>query len=145
MSCVLFDIAEAVKVFLNGTTFSQAFVAARDYLPEFPLEDMEANGLQVLVCPSAEEIDEFTREKNQYDVSIDVGVIKKLPTRTKADIDPLVQLVEEIQVSLHRVLTVGGETAGWVGSRCDPIYSRKHLREQGVFFSVTTIVFRIAR
>lgn len=136
-------IADAVVAELNEGEFSQAFTAARHYLPQFELPEMKT--LHVTVVPSGLAVASLGRGSNQHDVQIDVAVQKKLTTEGTTEVDPLMQLVEEIAdfFRLRRLKSVPG--AVWVKTENAPIYSQEHLAEMRQFTSVLTFTFRVAR
>lgn len=136
------DVAAAVVTELNAATFSQAFEAARNYVPSFDRAELKT--LHVTVVPKKIEITSLTRSSNQYDVGIDVAVQKKLNTDDNAEIDPLMQLVEEIG-EFFRLRRLASIAATWIKTENAPIYALEHLDQKRVFTSVLTLTFRIAR
>jgi len=140
------DIAEAVTRQLNDEqgSFSQPFVAVRHSRPSFELAELKE--LRVSVVPRAISIVNLGRSLNQHDVSVDVAVQKKLSPQTQtAELDELMELLEQIGdcLRLKRLSTM--PTAAWVRSENSPIYSPEHLEQHNVFTSVLTITFRVAR
>src|SRR5262249_51107545 len=95
---VLTDVADAVTATLNaavaGGAFTQTFTAVRGHLPEKDLTDY-AN-LTVLVVVKGYEKTPLTRNKDQWNVSIDVGTIQHLPTGSTAEVDALLTLVDQM-------------------------------------------------
>ena len=137
------DIADAVAAELNGAdpgTFSEDFTAERLVLPEFDLEDLA--GLKVTVVPKAVEITGSTRSVCQYEISVDIGIQKKLGTDLDAEVAALGTLVDEIADYLRRRTLVATAWAVWIAATNDPVYSPTHLAERRVFTSVLTVKYR---
>jgi len=137
------DIADAVAAEINGApggTFSEAFTGERRVLPQFDLEDLA--GLKVSVVPKAVEISGSTRSVCQYEISIDVGIQKKLGTDLDAEVAALGTLVDEIADFLRRRPLAATPWAAWFSASNDPVYATAHLAEQRVFTSVLTLTYR---
>lgn len=139
---VITDIADAVVADLNTGSFSQAFNAARHYLPEFELDDIK--DLRVTVVPKAVAIQAIGRNSNQHDVDIDVAVQKKLTKTDATEIDPLLALVEEI-ADRFRFKRLMSPDAVWIRTQNEPVYAQEHLDQFRVFTSLLTLTFRIIR
>jgi len=141
---LVIDIADAVVALLNGGSFSQAFEAERRVLPSFELSDLA--DLRVTVVPKAVETLTASRSLNQYDVQVDVGVQKKLPSGgdVDAEVATMCGLVEEIADLLKgKALEGTGWRAVWARPAVnEPVYSTEHLAETRVFTSVLTLTYR---
>lgn len=140
------DIADAVTAALNGAdpgTFSEAFTAERRVLPQFDLGDLA--GLKVSVVPKAVEISGASRSTCQYEISIDIGIQKKLGTDLDAEVAVLGTLVDEVTDFLRRRPLTATPWAAWVSASNDPVYATAHLAEQRVFTSVVTVTYRAMR
>lgn len=135
----IIDIADLLVTSLNVQVFSLEFTSARLYRPVFDLKSMKA--LHVSVVPAGLELELASRTEAQHDVQIDVGVQKKLSDADNTEIDPLMDLVEEI-IDHVRTTRVFG-TAVWVGTSNSPIYSPEHLSELRQFTSVISLTFRL--
>jgi hypothetical protein len=133
------DIADAVVVALNGQTFSQPFTAARAYRAAFDLQEMK--DLHVTVVPKGMELVTAGRGVAQSDLQIDIGVQKKLATGNDAEIDALMDLVQEIAEFIRATRQFG--EAVWVKTENTPIYSQEHLGELRQFTSVLTLTLRV--
>ncbi len=133
------DIADAVVAAMNGHTFSHAFTAARAYRPVFELQDMK--DLRVTVVPKAVELTTAGRGLAQSDVQIDIGVQKKLADADDAEIDALMDLVQEIADFIRATGRFGD--AAWMKTDNAPIYSQEHLGELRQFTSVLTLTLRV--
>lgn len=140
---VITEIADAVLQDLGASGFSQAFTAARDYLPVYELEDVK--DLCVTVVPKGVAIQSTGRNSNQHDVEIDVAVQKKLPKIDAAEIDPLLALVEEIADHFRFKRLTGYPGAVWVRTANEPVYAQEHLDQLRVFTSILTLTFRVIR
>ena len=135
------DIAEAVKDELNGGTFSQSFTAERHYQPVFELKDMKT--LHVTVVPKDVELQLATRNTSQHDCRVDVAIQKKLQTSDLAEIDELMDLVEEVVSFLARRKLASFPNALWIKTANEPIYAAEHLEQFRQFTSIVTLTYRL--
>jgi hypothetical protein len=142
------QIADAVVETLNGATLSRPFTAARYYLPEFDLKEMDELHVSVVPAELDEEIADRTRDRAEY--KIHVAVQKRVakqdpPGLDAAAIDGLMRLVEEIDdLFRHRPLA-GYPEAHWTKTENKPIYDPKHLKEHNQFTSLLVFTFRVTR
>ena len=137
------DIADAVASELNAAppdTFSQPVTAERHVLPQFELQDLAE--LRVTVVPKGVEIGGSTRASSQYDITVDVGIQKKVGKDLDAEVAALGTLVDEVAEHLRRRTLAEAPYAQWVGIRNEPVYAPEHLSEQRVFTSVLTVSYR---
>jgi len=140
------DIADAVAAEINTAapgTFSQAFTAVRKVVPAYELEEL--TDLKVTVVPKAVEISGSTRSASQYDITVDIGIQKKLPPGSDASdeqVETLGTLVDQLAEYLRRRPLSAAPFASWVGITNDPVYAPEHLLEKRVFTSVLTLTYR---
>jgi hypothetical protein len=133
-------IAEALKDFLNSTSFSQSFTAARDYAPAFTLEELAT--LRVTVVPKSLEPAAVARDRSQLQCQVDVGIQKKIdPARLKEDVDALMAVVEEIALWICGRVLPGFADPKWQAMTNTPIYDPEKLRTEAVFISVITVTY----
>ena len=137
------DIADAVVSELNDApsgTFSQSFTAVRKVLPVYELKDLTS--LAVTVVPKAVGITSVTRDMSNYDVSVDIGIQKKLASGDDIDavVESLGDVVDEIVEYLRAKQVVA--YAFWVSASNDPVYMQDHLAEQRLFTSVITLTYQ---
>ena len=137
------EVAEAVKDELNGQDFSQEFEAVRLYQPLFELPEMKT--LHVTVVPRGVDMQVSARTLVQHDYGIDVAVQKKFEADAAVELDPLMELVEEIAdfFRLRRLDAV--PAAIWVKTENKPVYSQEHMQQFRQFTSVVTLTFRVLR
>lgn len=143
MSYVI-EIADAVAGELNNApadTFGLEFQARRTVLPQFELAELA--GLKVPVVPKAVEITNISRSMSAFDVQVDVGVQKKVGKQIDAEVEPLMELVEEIATYLRGRQLQEFPNAVWVRASNEPVYAPDHLAEQRVFTSVLTLTYRV--
>jgi hypothetical protein len=137
-------IADAVAAHINAGTFSQPVSAVRMYQPAFTLEDL-AN-LRVSVVPRTTAIAAASRDSSVFECVIDVGVQKKLPADgADAEIDALLDLVEEITDHLRLKRLPGAPEAAWAGIGHEPVVSSESLEQHRVFTSVLSVTYRVRR
>lgn len=140
------DIADAVAAELNSApagTFPPAFTAVRRVLPAFDLADLA--DLKVSVVPKRIEITGSTRSASQYEITVDIGVQKKLGKDLDSEVQALGTLVDSIADYLRRRPLGQAPFAAWAGIANDPVYAPEHLAEQRVFTSVLTVSYRAVR
>lgn len=142
------DIADAVAAEINAApgspaTFNQTFTAVRKVVPAYELSEL--TDLKVTVVPKAVEISGSTRSASQYDITVDIGVQKKLPPESEASdeqVETLGTLVDQIAEYLRRRPLSAAPFAAWVSTTNDPVYAPEHLLEKRVFTSVLTLTYR---
>lgn len=142
MSTVI-EVADALTRSMNDREFSIPFTAERLLLPEFELGDMDT--LHVTVVPKSIKMTSLGRGQMQRDVEIDVAVQMRYREATPEEIDPLMELVDEIAEAYpgRRLETM--PLASCLRVENDPIYAPEHMQEYRQFTSLLTFVFRIAR
>lgn len=143
MSALTIDIADAVTDAINAGSFSQAVTAVRAYRPTYELEQLAA--LTTTVVPKGVTVTTAGRNRNQFDVTVDVAIQQGgIDPDDASTLDPLMELVTEIGDHFRlKPLTVPG-IAGvhWVRSEHEPIFAPDHLREHRVFTGVLSLTFR---
>ena len=140
------DIADAVTSELNGSGILPGLTAVRKVVPAYELEQLSE--LKVTVVPKAVEISGSTRSASQYEITVDIGIQKKLsPGSESSDeqVETLGTLVDQIAEYLRRRPLAGAPFASWVSITNDPVYAPEHLAEQRVFTSVLTVTYRAMR
>lgn len=144
------QIADAVTAELNAApagTFDPAFTAQRKVLPVHELKDLAE--LKVTVVPKAVQITGSTRSASQYDITVDIGVQRKLAAGSApgsndmdTEVDTLGALVDQIADYLRQRPLAALPGASWVSIANEPVYAPEHLLEQRVFTSVLTVTYR---
>ncbi|HUU96240.1 MAG TPA: hypothetical protein VM487_10905 [Phycisphaerae bacterium] len=140
------QIADAVAAEINAApqgTFNVEFEAQRMVLPSFELAELAE--LKVTVVPKSIEMTAASRTMSQCDVQIDIGIQKKLGKEVDAEVEPLMELVEQIAAYLRGRQLQGFPNAAWVRAVNEPVYAADHLAEQRVFTSVLTLTYRVLR
>ncbi len=142
MPASIVAIADAVTAELNGSSFSQPFVAQRSYVPTYDLQTM--NDLKVTVVPKGISSVSLDRSRDSFDYQVDVAVQKK--TLIQLDVvDPLMLLVEEIADHFRTNLLVSFPGARFMNVENSPVFAPDHLQELRQFTSVLTLTFRLWR
>ena len=144
----MIQIADAVVAVLNGASLSQPVTAARHYLPEFDLTEMDQLHVSVVPAELDEEIADRTRDRTDY--KIHVAVQKRVskqepPGLDTTALDGLMRLVEEIDDLFRHKPLAGYENAHWIKSENKPIYDPKHLKEHHQFTSLLAFTYRVVR
>lgn len=137
-------IADAVAAHINAGTFSQPVSAVRMFQPAFTLEDLA--DLRVSVVPRTVGIAAASRDSSTFEAVVDVGVQKKLPADgADAEIDALLDLVEEITDHLRLKRLPDAPEAAWAGIAHEPVVSSESLEQHRVFTSVLSVTYRVGR
>jgi hypothetical protein len=137
-------IADAVAAHINAGTFSQPVNAVRMYQPAFTLEDLAE--LRVSVVPRNVGIAAASRDSSTFECVVDVGVQRKLPAEgDQAEIDGLLDLVEEITDHLRLKRLPDAPQAAWVSIAHEPVVSSESLEQHRVFTSVLSVTYRVRR
>ncbi|KKL21175.1 hypothetical protein LCGC14_2448080 [marine sediment metagenome] len=132
------DVADALVTVLNDADLSQSFTAVRKYRPIYELR--EIGDLTITVVPKEQGQVLADRVRAQMDFGLDIGIQKKLTTGGNAEVDILMELVEEI-IDLIRNTRVFG-VAKWMKTENNPIFAPEHLSEMRVFTSILTVTLR---
>lgn len=137
-------IANAVAAHINAGTFSQPVNAVRMYQPAFTLEDLA--DLRVSIVPRTVGIAAASRDSSTFECVVDVGVQRKLPAEgDQAEIDALLDLVEEITDHLRLKRLPDAPEAAWAGIAHEPVVSSESLEQHRVFTSVLSVTYRVRR
>jgi H2-forming N5,N10-methylenetetrahydromethanopterin dehydrogenase-like enzyme len=143
MPSVAASIAAAVKAELAGQTFSPPITCERKYAPHWDLRDID--GVQVTVVPRGNELASESRAQLSNQVSVDVAVQKKVSAATPAELDPLMNLVQDVTDFLTRRPLAGFALASWLRITNTPIYAPEHLADKRLFTSVLTVTYVVQR
>ena len=140
---VLIAIADAVVESLNAGSFGHALSAERHYQPVFDLPEMA--DLHVSVVPKGVEVLASSRNQNQHDYAIDIGIQQKVAGDTEAD--ALMTLAEEIadHFRLGRVQVAGVGSVPVLKVGTEPVFAPEHLTEKRLVTSIVTLTFRVLR
>ncbi len=139
----ILDIADAVAVELNNASFALPLTAERAYVPRFDLEEMGT--LRVTVVPKGVDISVDSRSDHRHDYRVDVGVQRRFEEESPAELDPLMDLVEEMADHFRGAVLGTDPDAVCVAVDNRPIYAPEHMREGRLFTSVLTLTFRTRR
>ncbi|MEO1617496.1 MAG: hypothetical protein AAFV88_16710 [Planctomycetota bacterium] len=139
----ILEIADKVTAKLNAARLSQTFEAARLYVPNFDLSDLKE--LRVTVVPREIDVLPHDRANNKVHAMIDVAVQKKFKKGDAAEIDPLVQFVEEVGDEFRLKRLTDFPQARCVKVQNSVLYSVEHWEQQRQFTSLLTLTFELAR
>ena len=143
MPSELLQVADAVVAALKGAELSQEFEAQRLYRPEFELPEMAT--LHVTVVPKGIEVKPEARGKATYEYKVDVGVQKRFEKGDATELDPLMQLVEEIAGLFRLSRLAAFPQAVWVKTEHAPVFAPEHMEGLRQFTSILTFTFRVVR
>ena len=136
----ILTIADAMVTSLNAAELSMDFTAERAYVPSFKPSDLI--DLRVTVIPRGLQVGSGTRSEDQHDYRIDVGVQQKFDAGSAVELDPLMDLVEEIADHFRGSSLDTDPAASCVAVENGPIYAQEHIREERMFTSILTFTFR---
>ena len=124
--------------------FSQPVSATRMFQPAFTLDDLKE--LRVSVVPRTSGITTASRDSSLFECVVDVGVQKKLSAEgADAEIEALLDLVEEITDHLRLKRLPDAPEAAWAGIAHEPVVSSESLEQHRVFTSVLSVTYRVRR
>jgi hypothetical protein len=143
------QVADAVAGILALGEFSQSFTPARTQRPDKALESLGAN-VQVMVMATSMSSKVVDRDDRTKQVSVAVGVMKKLSQITEqetAEIDAMLALVQELDDYLFERRDDGAlEELGlnYDSSEMPLIYDQQRLNEQRVFLTELVVHYKQA-
>lgn len=143
MASVAKQIASALLDELDAHTFSRAVRVVRKYVPQMDLRDMD--GVLVTVVPRGNEIANADRSRVSNQVSIDVAVQAKVRSTNAEDVDPLMDVVQEVADFLTRRRLDAVPGASWLRIANVPIYAADHLAGKSMFTSVLTVTYLVLK
>lgn len=143
MPAVTVDIADAILDALAAHAFSVGLTVARKYVPVLDLRDID--GVHVTVVPRSVGITNADRSRCANEVAVDVAIQRKLPAIATADVDPMMDLVQEIADFLTRLKLAAVPAASWLRIANTPIYAPDHMQEKRMFTSVLTVTYIMHR
>jgi len=138
---VITELADAVAASLNAGSFGMPFTAERLHQPSFDLAELAE--LHVSVVPKSQTITNATRQHSFFDCAIDVGVQKKVAD--DAEVDALLDLVQEIADHLRLKRLDDYPTAAWLSIEHEPVVASEHLDQNRQLTSVLTVTYRVKR
>lgn len=141
MASRIIRVADAVTAELNGHTFSLPFTAVRLYQPQYELQEMKA--LHVTVVPREILIAPLDRSRCEHDVQVDIAVQKKYTSGANDEIDPLMDLVQEIADFFQQRRLANLPEAIWIETKNAPVYAPEHMQQFRQFTSVLSLTFRL--
>jgi hypothetical protein len=139
-----FDVADAVAAELNGGSGSGLegdFTAVVKPVPAASLADLAV--MTVSVVPKSVELQALTRGSRVADVTIDIGVQKKVSGDLPADCAEPLALVQSILEFLWKRPLATMPAAHFVSARNDPVFDPDHLRQLQVFTGVVSVTYRV--
>lgn len=140
MPSVAVAIAESIRADLTAHTFSVPVTVSRKYVPAWDLKEID--GIQITVVPRSNGLANADRSRLSNEVAVDVAVQRKVGYGTPAELDPLMDVVQEVTDFLTRLPVAG---ASWLRIANVPIYAPDHLHEKRMFTSVITCTYLIHR
>lgn len=134
-----FDIAAAVTAELN-TGFAGEFTAVLTALPGAKIEDLEA--VKVSVVPKALQPAQATRAGRSLEVTVDIGIQKRIGADLDTDVLALADLAQRVLDYLWRRPLATAPGAVFLNAANEPVFAPEHLEQMRVFTSVVTVSYR---
>ena len=139
MPAAIVQLADAVVADLNAATFSQAFVAARAYIPRWKLEELAT--IRVTVVPKDDVGERASRAQWQEDYQLDVAIQQRLGANETAQMDALVLLGQEL-ADYFKSRNPAGDLATLVAVAFAPLFDPDHLEKHKTLTTVINLTFR---
>ena len=133
MSAPIITIAEEIKTKLNDETFSQSFTAERVYVKYDRMEQID--GLEVWVQPVEMLVTPLTRDKDQNEYVISIGIFKRCETDAK--FDEMIALIDEMYRYFRRYTFTNNSRS--ISVEMPTLYSPEYSIELGLFASVLNL------
>ena len=136
-------IANAVKTELNSApagSFEIEFTAETKLIPAYELSELQT--LKITVVPKTVSIAASTRSQSQYDISVDIGIQKRVGKNVEEDSLPLLKLADDISDYLRNQTLADAPWAKFLSVTNDPIYDPGLLIEKRTFTGVLTLTYR---
>lgn len=133
-------VADAVVTELNAASFSQAFTATRDVVPEFDATELAS--LAVTVVPVSNDMEQITRGQWKDEHEINIGIQKKLSGNVNTTIADMATLVKEIAVYMRNRSLSALSTVRPIECKIEPVYDADYLSGTRIFMSLIKITYR---
>jgi hypothetical protein len=131
-------VVQVIAWAIAGEALSIPCAVSRHYVPARTPEEIEASAVALVsVVPRSSSATPFDRARDARSITIDIGIQSKAGEEL-AEIDPLADLVEEIEALFWRKTVEGWKVAE---IRNDPIYVPAHLIDSRIFTAVLSIRF----
>ncbi|MBL0920925.1 MAG: hypothetical protein IBJ10_02220 [Phycisphaerales bacterium] len=141
----LAQLADAIVAELNaGPAFDPTIVAVRKSVPVIELSKM-ADGIFVSVIPRSITVAGGTRAGALVDLTVDIGVQRRVDPADDAAIDEMLGLVQAIGERLYNRRLAGLPGANYVSATNEPAIAADHLERFKVFTSVLSVTYRAMR
>lgn len=144
----IYEVADAVAQLLKGGTWpnSSKLDPERAYVPTVDLAKLAKSELRVFVVIAADEITVASRDGNQEEIQINIGLLQKLePADDPRDVvdneavDPLLQLARAIALFFKPGIKAGD--AVFTDSKYPVPYDSERLNVDHIFFAVIALKF----
>jgi len=143
MSSVIVNIVKAVKVELDAHVFDPVITTERSYRPFYELEDLKS--AVVCIVPWGMAQARETREALSFDAEISIAIMKKLSGSTNAEIDTMMDLVDEINAYITSATLSTYTNAKWISAINAPVYDENYLNVQNQFISQLKVTYKVVR
>jgi hypothetical protein len=135
-------MADEVVNDLNAQLFSVQFTAERHYLPKF---ELAKNALPIVaVAPRDLAGEVSTRDREELQIGIDIGVLARVPDATPASCDRFMVLVMELRDRYAHYRTIGGRGVS-IEPALEPLYDREWLETKNQFAAVLQLTLQTSR
>lgn len=142
---IAIEIADALARGLSSRPFSMRVPAARRYVPDYDRHELQE--LRVSVVPGPAETERVSRAQDLFAHTVTV-VVAKATDGTNDQVDPLMQLCEEI-IDAIRDGSLGSATmpadAQYYSSTFETLFDRDAMSDHRVFVGQIQVTYRVAR
>lgn len=136
-------LADAIVAELNAHTFDPPFTATRSWAPTQKLKDSAP--LRVTVAYASAVLAKADRVTVEGEHSVEIGIQQHLGkgAADNAAVDPLVALVEAVNLYLQKQPLTAMPQASWVRAAILTPCLAEHIRELNVFSGVLQVTYKI--
>lgn len=138
----IIEIGDGVVAGLNAATFRKKFVAAREYIAEFELAELE--DVKVVVGAMRQRRRRHSRAAWERDYDVQVAVVERSGL-SRQELDKLVDLPEEIATWADEHEMEACPQANLFEIDIAEPYAVSALQTQSVFLTMVTLTYRVWR
>lgn len=145
----LAQVAQAVAAEINRriVVFGETCAAVVQWVPDYEVADADPSQAVVLVVPKARKASLVDRARNEYEYTIDVGVLKRIGDveDVPGGVAPMLDLCDALHAYLIRRTLTDAPGAKWRSIGNDPIYDPATLNTKKTFLSIITLTYTVTR
>lgn len=139
MPSIVADLADALALAIGSQVFSREITVARKCVPAEDLRDLD--GIQVTIVPRGVAIANAARSRLSHEITVDIAIQRKLPGVLPVDVDPMMDLTQELVDYVTRLRLADLPELSWLRVANTPIWAADHLQSKRLFTSVITVTY----